>query len=99
MVDVAQERVQRLHALLQPAIEHFPFVAGNDPRHEIERDQPFGARFLAVDREGDPDSMERPFSLFPLLGDAVGGRPLEPPGERLVRRAYFAAGRTHFIVG
>ncbi len=26
VVDVAQERVQRLHALLQPAIEHLPFV-------------------------------------------------------------------------
>ena len=38
VVDVAQERVEGLHPLLQSAIEHFPFVAGNDPRDEIERE-------------------------------------------------------------
>ena len=73
MVDVVQERVQRLHALLQPAVEHLPFVRRNDARHDVERDQPLGAGVLAVDRERDADAMERALGLFPLLGDAVGG--------------------------
>ncbi len=98
VIDVVQKRIQCLHALLQAAIEHFPFVAGDDPRHEIERDQPFAAGFLAVDRERDADAMEGPLRLFPLLGDAGGRRAVEPPGERLVRRADAPVRGAHFIV-
>ena len=99
VVDVAQKRVQRLHTLLQAAVEHFPFVSGDDPGHEVERDQPLGAGFLAIDRERDAKAMERPLGFFPLLGDAVGRRAVEPPGERLVRWPNATVGGTHFIVG
>ena len=73
VVDVVQERVQRVHALAQAAIEHLPLVGRNDARNDVERNQALGAGLLAVDREGDADAMERALGLLALLGDA-GGR-------------------------
>ncbi len=69
VIDVVQERVERLHALAQPAIEHLPLVRRNDPRHDVERNQPLGAGILAVHRERDADAMKRALGLVALLGD------------------------------
>ncbi len=99
VVDVAQECVQCLHALLQAAVEHLPLVRGNDPRHDVERNQALRSGILAVDRKGYPDAVEGPLGLLALLGDPVGGGALEPPRERLIRRSDSPVRGPHFIVG
>ena len=98
VVDVVQERVQRVHALAQSPIEHLPLVGRNDARNDVERNQALGAGLLAVDREGDPDAMERALGLLALLGDAGGGCPAEPPRECLVMGPHPAIRGLHFIV-
>ena len=98
VIDVVQERVQRLHALAQPAVEHLPLVRGNDARNDVERNQSLGAGILAVHRERDADAMKRALGLVALLGDPGRRRPVEPAGECPVMRPDTAVGSPHFIV-
>ena len=88
VIDVVQEQVQRVHALLSPASSRCHSSRGNDARHEIERDQPLGARLLAVHGERDADAMKKALGLLALLRDAIRWRALEPVGERAVMRAH-----------
>ena len=39
VIDVAQEHVERAHALLQAPLQQRPFLAGHDPRDHVEGDQ------------------------------------------------------------
>ena len=99
MVDVVQERVERLHALPQSAIEDLPFVGGNDPRHEVERNEPLGPGILAVHRERDPDPVKRALGLVPFLRDPVLRGAVQPPGKSAVRGPDVAIRGAHFVVG
>ncbi len=99
VIDVAEECVQRRDPLLQPALEHGPFVRRNDPRNEIERNQPLGARVLAVDGERDADAVERALRLLALLRDLVRRRPAEPVREIPVMGANGPVRGLHFVVG
>ena len=85
MRDVVEERVKRVHALAQPAVGHAPFVYGNDPRHDVEGNQPLGPGFLAVDRERDPEPVKRALGLFTLLRHPGRSDSFEPAGEGLYR--------------
>ena len=38
MIDIAQEKVERLDALLQAALEQAPFRRVNDARNDVERE-------------------------------------------------------------
>ena len=98
VVDVVQEEVQRLHPLLEAPLQDAPLARRNDPRHEVERDQPLRARVLAVDREGDADAVEGAFRLLALLRDLLGRGALEPVGESLVMGPQGAIGSAHLIV-
>jgi hypothetical protein len=69
-----QERVERLHALPQAAIEHLPLRRGNDPWHDVEGNQPLRSSVLAVDGERDADAMESAFGFALLRYAARGGR-------------------------
>ena len=86
VVDVVQEEVQRLHALAQPARQALPAGAGDDVRDDVERDQPLGARGLAVDGEGDADAVEEQVGGLPVLRDASRRRALQPLGKSRVMR-------------
>ncbi len=55
VVDVGEEEVQRAQPLHEAALDHLPLVRGNDPWHEIEREDPVGACVVAVD--GEPDAL------------------------------------------
>jgi hypothetical protein len=98
VIDVVQKAVERLHPLLEPALEHAPFAGRNDPRHDVEGDQPFSAGVLAVDCKGDADAVKGALGLLALLGDLVGRGALEPVRKTLVVRPQRAVGGTHFIV-
>ena len=98
VIDVVQERIQSADALAQAPVQHLPLVRRDDARHDVERNQPLGPRFLAVDGKGDADAMERALGLLPLLGDPCGRRPAEPAGERLVMGPHPTLGCLHFVV-
>ena len=47
VVQVVDQHVERGDPLPQPALQHLPFVAGDDPRNDVERNDPLLA---AADR-------------------------------------------------
>ena len=60
-----------------------PLVGRHDPRDEVEREDPIGARRVAIDGEADPlRDEERVRGPDPLLEPLVGQR-----AEALVERA------------
>ncbi len=66
VIDVVDEGIQRAHALLEPRLQGAPFILRNDPRDDVEGDQPLGVAAFAVDREGDADAMENRIRLGAL---------------------------------
>ena len=73
MVDVVDEQVERLDALLQAALDAAPFRCGDDPRHQIEGEDPLRAGAVAVHVERNPHVEQGPL-----------GRPL--PAQELSLR-------------
>ena len=98
VVDVVEERVERPDALEQPALQHGPFVGADDPRDQVERDQPFGAGGLARDGERDAQPVERALGLVALLGDPRRRRPRQPVGNAAVMRPDRSVRSGHFVV-
>ena len=86
-VEVAQERVQRRDALLQPALEKRPFGLGQHPRDDVERDEPLGRLVVAVDREGDADAAEEQLGLAAAGVEELRRRGIEPFLQGRVGRA------------
>ena len=68
VVDVVEEGVERLHALLDALGQPPPFGAGNDARHDVEGDQPLGRFGLAIDGEGDAGLAEDALGVAHLFG-------------------------------
>jgi hypothetical protein len=62
-IGIADEGVQRLDALLQALCKLVPLRRGEDPRHDVERDDPLRALGVAIDVEGDSDAPEEVFRL------------------------------------
>jgi hypothetical protein len=58
VVDVVNEGVEGLHALLQARLEPGPFFYREDSRDDIKGDKPLGAFLLPVDRKGDAHPVE-----------------------------------------
>ena len=55
MIDIRQMKAFNTRTrCLSPASRRAPFVRRNDARHDVERDQPLGARVLTIHGEGDP---------------------------------------------
>jgi hypothetical protein len=53
VVNFVQEQVQRSDSLDESALQVFPLLGGNDPRHEIERENLLGTSRIAIDVESD----------------------------------------------
>src|SRR3546814_18952388 len=71
VIAVVEEGVERAHPLLDPAREAAPLARRDDPRHDVEGDQPLVAAVGAIDVEGDADVAEKSLGLLRL---AVGTR-------------------------
>ena len=98
VVNIVDEQIERGDALLQPALDRVPFGGFDDARHHVERPDFFGARLVAVHREGDAQVQERPFGIaLAALQFAVGKR-FNPPHQRLAPRPGRAVGGEHFVV-
>src|SRR3546814_1562197 len=59
VIDVVEEGVQCAHALFDAARQAPPFARRDDPRHDVEGDQPLVGFILAIDVESDARSEER----------------------------------------
>ena len=78
MIDVADERVERLHPLLEALCQPLPFARGEHARDDIERDQPLLALGVAVDVEGDADPAKEVLGFELAALEQLGRRLLEP---------------------
>ena len=59
VVDVLQEQIDGRQTLRESAFERVPLAARDDPREQIEREDPLGALIVSVDGEGDALREER----------------------------------------
>ena len=53
MVDVADERVERGHALAHAALDHAPLARGQHARDQVERQDAVDGVLVGIDCEGD----------------------------------------------
>ena len=74
VIDVVEEGIECLDPLLQPGLHGVPLMGGNDARHDIEGNQTFLARILAIHGKGDADPVEGQIGLFALARDHLGWR-------------------------
>ncbi len=58
VIDVGDERVQRLRALLEATLKPGPLICRQDAWDDVEGDQPLRSRVLAVHREGDAHAVK-----------------------------------------
>ena len=98
-VDVAEEGVQRLDALLEPALQPLPFRLGDDAGDDVEGDQPLGGLRVAIDGEGDADAPEEQFGLAAPERDMVGRDGVEPALQLDIGLANFLGTARHLVEG
>ncbi len=97
MINVAEEQVQRLDALLQAGFEDGPFPGRDDPRDHVERDQPLLRLGVAVDCEGDADPAKQQLGFLAAIFQGVRRGVLEPEREFLIGLTQTAVGLVHLI--
>ncbi len=97
VVDVRDERVERLHALAQSRRELAPFVGREDARHDVERNQPLVAVLLAVHRERDADPVKEAVGFSALLAQRVLGFADQPVGVDRIGQAHLPVGGVHLV--
>jgi hypothetical protein len=69
MINVVQEQIERRDSLDQSALDEFPFLRGNDARHEVERKHALRSARIAIhiERHALPQKCE-------VNGMALGGK-------------------------
>ncbi len=97
-IDIADEGVQRLHALRQAARQAVPFAFRQDARDDVEGDQPFRIAALAIDGEGDADAAEQRLRLRALGRQRGQTVAFDPGGDALIGRPDAARG-VHLVEG
>ncbi|MNI18708.1 hypothetical protein D3C73_721240 [compost metagenome] len=98
VIDVVDEHVQRAHALLQAGFQVPPFVGGNDPGDQVERDQAFGAGGVARYRKSNADPAKAQVGFQAAHGHGFSRLLLVPALERLVLGADAACALAHFVI-
>ena len=96
-VDIPDEGVQRLDALLEPLSEPVPFTVGEDARQDVEGDDAFRALFVAVNRESDADPPEKGLGLGLAVPDQFGARLFEPGRNLAVDGAWISVHPASFV--
>ena len=61
VVDVIDEQIEGVNALLQPALEPRPLLGAHDTGHQVEWKRTLGAGRIAVDVERNPELDEHAF--------------------------------------
>src|SRR3546814_2184218 len=74
-----------------------PLARRDDPRHDVERDQPLVAALGAIDVEGDADGAKESLRLLRLAVDARGVLAVEPVAKFAVGRSDLAPLALHLV--
>ena len=98
VVDVVQEAVERIYALLESLRQLVPLRFRDDARDGVERNQPFRTLFVAVDGEGDANAMEQQVGFAALFRHPLGRGIGEPLRDGAKVRTHLPIGRAHFVV-
>ena len=97
-VDVLQIEVERHHALRESALDHVPFGAGDNARHQVEGEEPLRSAAVAVNREGDALNQVGKIGQFAPLFENLERH----VGELIVHgggpRARDSVGQHHLVV-
>jgi len=72
VVDIVDEKIQCLYALLQAFLQLSPFGRRNNAGDDVERDQTLSTCVAAVDSKGNADAAKVQVGLDPLPGQGVG---------------------------
>ena len=97
VVDVVEEGVERLDALLDALRQPAPFGARKNARHDVEGDQPLGRLFLAIDGEGDAGLAEDALGVAHLFGQPGRVLLFQPAFVSRVRMSETGFLRLHFV--
>ena len=98
VVNIVDEHVQRGNALLEAAFDHVPFAGFDHPRHDVERPDFFGARFVAVHRERNAQVHQRPLGVALTAQEFAFGQRFDASHQAFAPRARSAIDIEHFIV-
>ena len=78
VVDVAQEHVQRPHALGDAGFDLVPFRRGDHPRDQVERQDAVDRGGVGIDREGDAAFQQVTFGILRTPPQAVDRQCRQP---------------------
>ena len=84
VIDILEEGVERERALADAPLQPAPLGRGEDPRDEVEGDQPLRVPALAIDGEGDADPPEDRLGLRRVPAQRVEAARLDPGGNIVV---------------
>ena len=96
MIDVADEGIERAHALDEAARQELPFRRVEHARNDVEGDQPLGIAAFGIDGEGDADAAEQKLGLAALERERVGRGLLDPAPDQVILTAAVPA-RPHLV--
>jgi len=97
VIDVVDEQVQRVNALLQAALDRAPLGRGDNPRNEVEREDALRAFVRAVDVERDAHGEQRTFGRSLATLDLTGRQRVEDLRQRLRTRTWSARAGEHLV--
>ena len=80
-IDILEERIDRLDTLDEPFGKPRPFVMQEDPRDDVERNDPLGRLVLAIDGKGNAELPKRRFSRLLATPQLGVGRLLDPAAQ------------------
>ena len=92
-VDVVEERLEGAHPLHDAGLDVVPLVLGDQPRHEVQREDPL----LAGRRERDPLLQEAAGAHRAALVEIAGGQQLQGLVQRLRVGTGRAVGVDHLV--
>jgi hypothetical protein len=95
-VRVAQERLQRADPLHQAVLQELPVLRGDDPRHDVEGEEPV---LLAVEVEGHAESPLDLVAPVLTLAQPGGADPVERGQDEAVRPAGAAVEDDRLVAG
>ena len=97
MVDIMDEGVERPYPLLDAGRKAPPLCRREQPRDDIERDQPLIALEPAIDREGDAASAENRLGLLLVAHQIDARQAVQPGGDLGVIAADGAVRQRHLV--
>ena len=98
VVDIADEGVERVDALLEAAFNAFPFVGRDNARDQVEGKDPLRAGGIPVDVEGDAQLQQQPLGGVLVTEQLAIGQGLNDLLDQFKVRPGGPVRLEHFVV-